>query len=95
MAGHVDLYGYLGINEEGQLQLYVSAQRLNVIGTRLEKGSRFPHIVYNFTEDPSKETAVLALMGVQDYFDGKDQRAGLVFGEKSGKEREGNDRDTR
>lgn len=82
MAGHVDLYGYLGINEDGQLQLYVSAQRLNVIGTRLEKGSRFPSVVYNFTEDPSKETAVLALMGVQDYFEEKDQRAGLVFGEE-------------
>lgn len=83
MAGHVDLYGYLGINEEGHLQLYVSSQRLNVIGTRLEKGSRFPSAVYDFTEDPSKEAAVSALMGVQDYFDGKDQRSGLVFGEKA------------
>lgn len=87
MAGHVDLYGYLGINEEGQLQLYVSSQRLNVIGTRLEKGSRFPLTVYNFTENPREDNAVLALRGVQDYLDGKEQRAGLVFGEETRKKR--------
>lgn len=87
MPGPVDLYGYLGINEEGQLQLYVSSQRLNVIGTRLEKGSKFPLAVYNFTEDPQEDNAVLALKGVQDYLDGKEQRSGLVFGEEIRKKR--------
>lgn len=85
---NVDLYAYLGINEADQLTLYVSTQRLNEIGTRLEKGSKFPHTVYTFTEDPSEETAIPALIGVQDYLDGKDQRAGtLVFGEEVKKRR--------
>lgn len=83
----VRLFAYLGVGEDEKLALYVSSQRLNIIGTRLEKGSKFPHAVYNFTENPGDDNAILALRGVQDYIDGKGQRSGLVFGEEIRKKR--------
>lgn len=76
------LFAYLGIGEDEKLALYVSSQRLNIIGTRLEKGSKFPLLVYDFTENPGEDNAILALRGVQDYMDGKGQRSGIVFGEE-------------
>ncbi len=78
----VKLFGYLGVTESGDLGLYVSPQELNVIGARLEKGNKFPHSVYNFVDTPGDQTAVAALIGLQDYFDGKDSRSTLTFGEK-------------
>lgn len=81
------LFAYLGIGEDEKLALYVSSQRLNIIGTRLEKGSKFPHTVYDFTENPGEDNAILALRGVQDYIDGKGQRSGVVFGEEIRKKR--------
>lgn len=80
-------FAYLGLNEDGTLSLFVSTQKLNIIGTRLEKGSKMPLSVYNFTENPCDDNAILALRGVQDYVDGKGQRSGLVFGEEIRKKR--------
>jgi len=82
----VELFAYLGISD-GELQLYVSPQQLNVIGTRLEKGNKFPHSVYNFIDDPSDNNAAPALKGLQDYFDGKGSRSTLTFGEKLNKKK--------
>jgi hypothetical protein len=84
----VKLFGYLGVDDEGKLQLYVSSQKLNVIGARLEKGSKFPHSVYNFVDEPSDHNAALAVKGLQGFLDGKDERAiGLTFGEKPNKKK--------
>lgn len=81
-APKAPLFAYLGLDDYGKLNLYVSTQQLNIIGTRLEKGSKFPHEVYDLIDDPKPELAVPALRGLQDYFDGKDSRSTLTFGEK-------------
>ena len=78
---NVDLYAYLGV-DQGQLRLYVSTQQLNVIGTRLEKGAKFPHAVYDFVDDPREDNSARALAALQDFFDGKDSRSTMTFGEK-------------
>lgn len=77
----VKLFAYMGVDDKGRLQLYVSTQELNVIGARLEKGSKFPHAVYDFVDDASSELAAPALRSLQDFFDGKDSRSTLTFGE--------------
>ena len=83
----VNLFAYLGLDDQGKLALYVSAQRLNIIGTRLEKGSKFPHAVYDFIDDPCAGHAAPAVRALQDYFDGKDNRSTLTFGEKLNKKK--------
>ena len=78
-----NLFAYLGLSDQGTLELYVSTQQLNIIGTRLEKGSKFSHAIYDFIDDPSATRAVPALKSLQDYLNGEDHRSGgLTFGEK-------------
>jgi hypothetical protein len=80
------LFGYLGFTESGKLGLYVSTQRLNPIGTRLEKGSLFPQRVYDFINEDDPNKAVSALDGAQKYFDGKEKRTiAPEFGRKQRK----------
>jgi hypothetical protein len=73
---------FLGLNDKGEYQLFVSKFPIHAIGSRLEKGKPFPEAVQDLSENPrDPETAIAALCAMQGYLDGKQYGAApLEFG---------------
>ena len=58
----------LGINEQGNLQLYVTPFELNPVGPRLERGKSLPHTYYKFLEtQEGDEQDALAVQVLRDF----------------------------
>ena len=76
------LIPYLGISPDGAFELTVSSTRLNITGTRLEKGSRLPVAVYDQAQDSKDpDKAIAGLKAMQEFLNGDAiQDRGLVFG---------------
>jgi hypothetical protein len=73
---------FLGLNDKGEYQLFISRFSLHAIGSRLEKGKPFPDDVRALTENPKDSgAAIKALCSMQGYLDGREYgTAPLEFG---------------
>jgi hypothetical protein len=73
---------FLGLNDKGEYQLFISRFPIHAIGSRLEKGKPFPDDVRALTENPKDSgAAIAALCAMQGYLDGNQYGAApLEFG---------------
>ena len=69
MKLHPNPHIYLGINEEGELQLYCSPFLLSKAGPRLLRDGPFPHTVYRFTNhtEQGDEQDLFAIQALRDF----------------------------
>lgn len=65
----VQLYAFVGLNDNQQPSLFVSPCKLNQVGKRNEKGTPFPEAVYDWADEPSLNSVMPALCALQRYFD--------------------------
>lgn len=67
------MYAYLGVSENKKIKLYVSSHKLNEIGTRCERGTNFPHIVYEFCQEKNADYEDVLIV-LQKYFDDAEKK---------------------
>ena len=73
------MLAFLGFNEKGEYQLFVSAFPISVAGSRLEKGRPFPDAVRALTEKPKDpETAIKALGAMAGFLNGSNYGVALL-----------------
>jgi hypothetical protein len=68
-----DLQALLGLNEKGEMRLYVSGVRLNELSKMHERGQPFPHTVYQFSTQQEGE-ALDALRALHKYYQPKKRK---------------------
>lgn len=65
----IHLRAYIGLGNNGQPAIVISQGKLNPLGTRCEKGTPFPDVLYEWLGSPEWLTASAALQALQGYFD--------------------------
>lgn len=63
------LHAYLGLDDDGNISLFVSADKLNPIGSRLEKGKPLPVAIGRSYDSSDLDYAANDLRDLQKYFD--------------------------
>ena len=70
----IQLRAYIGLDKEGKVAIFVSQGELNPLGTRCQKGEKFPGTLEMWLAHPSWEGTQIVLEDMQGYFERQGKR---------------------